>query len=304
MSFPQIVEVALGLIVIYYILGAMVSFITQIVMESLETRGTALERYLKRMAGDMTVDITSLPQVKALRPIRYANWWNVFGAGTEEKKVEKIPVETLLDAFFDLSGLTSKGSMNADELTSLIGKLPESEAKQAMLNWIHQGVTTLSDLRSRTGAYFAGMLNQAALTFRAKARSVVIVLSIVVTLLFGTDSIQLARDLWTDAGLRSIAAQQATVAAGQQSSPSQFNNLLDQLNLLSLRVGWWNMPRTALPSSTSDWLGYVLMKLVGLGITATAVSQGSSFWYDLLKRIAGAPSAGSADSANAIGAVG
>ena len=82
MSFPQILEVAIGLILIYYILGAMVSLVTQMVMESLETRGVALERYLKIMAGDMAIDLTSLPQIKALRPIRYARWWNVLGAGT------------------------------------------------------------------------------------------------------------------------------------------------------------------------------------------------------------------------------
>src|SRR5512135_3417557 len=113
MSFPQILEVALGLILIYYTLGAVVSLITQVVMESLQSRGLALERYLKRLVGDKSIDLTNLPQIKALRPVRYVNWWNVFGAGTEEKKVEKIPVATLVDAFFDLSGLTSKGVMNA-----------------------------------------------------------------------------------------------------------------------------------------------------------------------------------------------
>ena len=81
MSIPQILEVAIGLIFIYYILGALVSLMTQVVMESLQTRGVALEKYLKIMAGDMAVDLTNLPQIKALRPIRFARWWNIFGAG-------------------------------------------------------------------------------------------------------------------------------------------------------------------------------------------------------------------------------
>ena len=94
MSFPQIVEVVIGLVLIYYILGAVVSTVTQIITELLETRGVALEKYLRQLAGDRTIDLTNLPQIKALRPIRYANWWNVFGAGTEEKRVEKIPAST------------------------------------------------------------------------------------------------------------------------------------------------------------------------------------------------------------------
>ena len=30
---------------------------------------------------------------------------------------------------------------------------------------------------------------------------------------------------------------------------------------------------------------FIFLKVLGLGITAAAVSQGSSFWYDLLKKI-------------------
>ena len=144
MSFPQIFEVTLGLIVVYYILGAIVSLVTQIAMESRQTRGAALEMQLKRMAGLLSADLTDLPQIRALQPIRYASWWTMFDAGTEQKKVEKIPVETLVDAFFDLSGLASQGRLNADELTDLIDKLPSSEGKQAMLDWIHRGVTNMT----------------------------------------------------------------------------------------------------------------------------------------------------------------
>jgi hypothetical protein len=242
--------------------------------------------------------LTNLPQIKSLRPIRYTNWWNVVGAATAEKRVEKIPVETLVDAFFDISGLTGKGSLSAPELTGLIGKLPESEGKQALLGWVRDGVTAISDLRTRTSAYFGGILGQASLTFKAKARSFVIISSIAVTLLFGVDSIQLAKDLWTDAGLRSLAAQQAQVAGAQTETAPDFNTLISQLGVLSFRVGWWSTPKTALPTSPINWLTYVLMKFAGLGITAGAVSQGSSFWYDLLKKITGstsAPAIGSGD---------
>jgi len=288
MSFPQIFEVTIGLIIVYYILGAIVSLVTQIVMESRQTRGAALEKRLKEMAGSLTPELRNLPQIRALRPIRYGNWWNVFGAGTQEKKVEKIPLETLVDAFFDVSGLTSQGSLGAGELESLISKLPDSEGRQAMLGWVHQGVTTLSELRSRTSAYFAGVLNQAASIFKAKARSCVIISSIVATLLFGVDSVQLAKDLWADAGLRAAAAEQARVAASQPESPSGLPALVGQLSALSIHIGWWRDQGFPTTSSTPDWIRFVVLKLLGLGITAAAVAQGSSFWYDVLKKITGA----------------
>ncbi len=290
MSFPQVLAVAAGLVLIYYILGAIVSTITQILNETFETRGVALEMYLRKIAGDKTIDLTSLPQIQALRPIRYANWWNIFSAGIEEKKVEKIPCSTLVDAFFDLTGLSCKPSFTPDELMSVLKQLPDSEGKQAMLRWVEQGVTNVEDLRGRTTDYFNGLLTQASLTFKARARTIVIILSLLITVLLGTDSIQLAKDLWADAGLRALAEAQAAAAANQppvQGDISQLTNLVSYLGNYSLRLGWWQAQTLPAGMTPLNWVGYVLLKFLGLAITAVAVSQGSSFWYDVLRRITG-----------------
>ena len=286
MSIPQVLEVAIGLIVVYYVLGSMVSLVTKWINEAFETRGIAIERYLKKIAGDKVIRLTNLPQIKALQPIRYKNWFSVFGAATEPKKIEKIPVATLVDAYFDMVGLTANKALGTDELVALINKLPPSEGKIAFINWINQGVTNIDDLRTRTTAYFTGMLDQAAATFKANARSVVIMLSIAVTLLFGTDSIQLARDLWNNAELRAIAAAQADAVVAQEGVNADLTSLVENLGAFSIKIGWWRQTEN-LPENPriSDWVIFVLLKFVGLCLTAAAVSQGSSFWYDLLKKL-------------------
>lgn len=304
MSLPQIAGVLIGLVLVYYVLGIVVSTIVQILNESLETRGLALEKYLQQIAGDKMIDLTSLPQIKALRPIRYANWWNVFGAGVEEKRVEKIPAGTLVDAFFDLAGLSCQASFTAEELITAINQLPESEGKQAMLRWVQQGVTDLKELKARASDYVSGLLAQAAATFKARARSLVIILSLLITLLLGTDTIQLAKDLWTDSGLRALADAQANVAASQpnaQGNITQISDLVNSLTAYSLRIGWWHTQALPTGGRLFDWLGFVFLKLIGLGITAVAVSQGSSFWYDLLKKLTGQRGPAVAESAEASG---
>ena len=169
MSSSQVLEVAIGLILVYYILGSIISLITQWINEFFETRGKALERYLVKIVGDKKIgDFISLPQMQALRPIRYKNMFSVFGAITEPKKIEKIPVATLVDAYFDMAGLTANQEMNLLQLAELIDKLPDSEGKRAFISWINQGVTNIEDLRKRTTAYFTGMMEQAAATFRVE----------------------------------------------------------------------------------------------------------------------------------------
>lgn len=290
MSIPQILEVAVGLIVVYYALGSIVSLITQWINETLESRGKALEQYLIKLVGEhkdnkYLKDLTNLPQLQALRPIRYKGFFSIFSSVTEPKKIEKIPVATLVDAYFDIVGLTSKKDLGLLELADLVDKLPPSEGKRAFIKWINQGVTNVTDLRARTSAYFTGMMDQAAATFRARARSFVIIISIGVTLLFGTDTIQLARTLWNNADLRAIAAAQADAVVAREGANANLSDIIDSLGAYSIKIGWWQTEQFPQTGSAGDWVLYILLKAIGLGVTAMAVSQGSSFWYDLLKKI-------------------
>lgn len=286
MSVSQVLEVAIGLIVIYYILGSVVSLVTQWINDFFESRGRALEQYLIRLVGDKKIeDLKNLPQIQVLRPIRYKNVFSVFRSVTEPKMIEKIPLETLVDSFFDISGLTAKKEMSLLELAEVIDKLPDSEGKKAFINWINQGVTNIEELRTRTTAYFSGMLEQAAETFRARARSFVIILSIGITLLLGTDTIQLAQALWKNAELRTIAVTQADVVVVEGGTPADLSKLLNDLSKFSIKIGWWETQQFPQSSNVMDWASFIFLKVLGLGITAAAVSQGSSFWYDLLKKL-------------------
>jgi hypothetical protein len=291
MSFSQVFEVVIGLVLVYYILGYMVSWVTKIILELQETRGKVLEVYLRKIAGDKTVDLTKLPQMKALQPIRYKTPLSVFSSKTVARKIEKVPVTTLVDAYFDLTGLTGRPDLDATQLKEIIGTLPDSEGKQAMLKWIDQGVTNINTLRTRVNSLFTGLLDQAAASFKAHARSYVISLSILLTLILGTDSIQLAKDLWNNAELRTLTAGQAQVVIDQDAGTMDFQDIINALDQISIvRFGWWQL-EGALPASASllEWVGFILLKLLGLGITAVAVAQGSSFWYDLLKKVIAPP---------------
>jgi len=167
----------------------------------------------------------------------------------------------------------------------LVDRLPDSEGKQAFIQWIQQGVTNIDDLRKRTTAYFTGMMEQASSTFKANARSFVIILSIGVTVLFGTDSIQLARTLWTNAELRALTVAKAEMVVQQEGTDATIDDLIHELGDMTIKIGWWQTERPAAGADVMTWVSFILLKVLGLGLTAAAVSQGSSFWYDLLKKI-------------------
>jgi hypothetical protein len=130
-------------------------------------------------------------------------------------------------------------------------------------------------------------MDQAAATFKSNARSFVIMLSIFITLLLGTDSIQLAQTLWANAGLRALAVAKAEAAVqDEQVTEDNIDDLITQLGELNIvSFGWWQTQLPAANSGLGSWGMFLLLKVLGLGLTAAAISQGSSFWYDLLKKI-------------------
>jgi hypothetical protein len=163
---------------------------------------------------------------------------------------------------------------------------------------VGQGITNLEDLRKRTTAYFAGVTEQAASTFRSNSRSFVIMLSIFLTLLLGTDSIQLAQTLWANAGLRAAVVAQAQMEVqmevqrqaedGNTVSEERIDDLIQELiDLDIVKIGWWQteLPPMGANFDIAVWARFLLLKIIGLGLTVMAVSQGSSFWYDLLKKL-------------------
>ena len=287
MSISQALEVVIGLIFVYYVLGSIVSLMTQWINEGFETRGKSLERHLMKIVGDKHVgDFVKLPQLKALRPIRYKGVLGFLTSATEPKMLEKIPTSALVESYFDFVGLTASKEFQADELKELISAFPESEGKQAMLKWVGQGVTKIEDLRKRTTMYFSGVMEQASATFRSNARSFVIILSILITFLLGTDSIQLAQTLWNNAGVRALAVAQAELVVRQDDAEARMDDLIQQLlDLNIVRIGWWQTELPPAGSSAANWVVFVVLKVIGLGLTAAAISQGSSFWYDLLKKV-------------------
>ena len=289
-TFQEILDYGLPLVFVYFVLSLISSTLSQILMDTFEVRGKTLERFLILIAGENADDLLNLPQIRALQPIKFKSWLSIFGAQTEPKKLENIPIPVLVDAFFSLIGLgSSKKKQGVREIKTAIRKMPESGGKQALLNWLEQGISNLEDLRSNTQVYFSGLLEQAIATANARSRSFVILFAVFMVVLFNVDSIQMVRDLVygprEEAAARALAAAQAEAIVQQEDANVAV--LVAQLEMLDdldfIKLGWFSLtlPRT---NSVLDWAGFIVLKIVGLAITAVFASQGSTFWFDLLAK--------------------
>lgn len=295
MSLSQVLEVALGLALVYYLMGLVVSWMSKFVMDTFETRGRTLEGYLKRIVGNKSLgQLVSMPQIRSLAPVRYQGWLGFFSRSFKlvEKRVEKIPVSNLLDAFFDLAQFDLAAS--GDELVETINKLPPSEGKTELLRLINSGVTQVADLRAKMALWFEGLMEQASEMFKALARRYVVLFALLLTLVLGVDSIDLFNQLWTSPDMRAIASVKAQAYIDQYGYDADTGPLLADLEELTIRIGWSSVLKNAPPrDSFVDFSKFWLLKATGMLLTTMAVSQGAPFWYDVLRKMSEAKAPGS-----------
>jgi hypothetical protein len=321
-SLSQVLSVVLALAVVYYVLGLVVSAITHYAVEILNTRGKSLEGFLKKrllgMAEDGKSELLDLlketPQISSLKPVRYEKTLGFIPSGFFTGKtaiinyVERIPPKNLVDALFDISGTISEGENRVRKIIECLPKqLPgpkgpeDFKIRADLLKLAESGFNNVDELRAKMETWFTGLMEQASQEFRAQARRIVITLSLVVTLLFGVDSIELAKMYWKNAAISATADAQASLIISATDKQNQDNadiqKLVKQLeDMQAINYKWYkyesDTPNVPLPPF-STWLA---LKILGLLITALAVSQGSSFWYDLIKQLKGDQSTPQGDS--------
>jgi hypothetical protein len=282
--FQDMLGVVLGLILVYFVLSLASSFSSQLFMDAREIRGLSLERSLRLIVGDRIKDFLNLPQIKSLRPVKYKSWFAIFGAATEPKKVENIPITILVDSFIDVMDLANTRNRRAPELKKTISKMPDCDAKGAMQLWVAQGIDSLDDLRAKLTIYFTGLLEQASATSNANARSFVINFSIIIVLLLGTDSISLMKDFWYLPTMREALVTQFSNVI-EHEPLMNLESLIHETDNLSLSISWLQASRYLPPATPLGWIQFVVLKLLGLTITAIFVSQGSGFWFDILSKL-------------------
>ena len=182
-----------------------------------------------------------------------------------------------------------------------IQELPAGEAKNALLTLIDFNVDTIEEAQKRLENWYNDMMRNVSLLFKQNARKWVIGVSLLVTLILGADSVLITQTLWKRPAQRVAVAEAVpgfveAYGVGEISQEemqgldaekkielikeraADIGNIIKNIEALDIPLTWWQSPPLQV------WSDYTL-KALGLLITWLATSQGSSFWYDVLKKI-------------------
>jgi hypothetical protein len=282
------------LAVVYYIAGLIVSFFAGQISTALQIKGRDLYKTLEKALGEEFKDILGDDLVKNLEPIKKSPITHFILALKKLFKretklfIDKIPASTLSSALlgkFDSKehAATVVGSLvnpGFEELKKFSEKLDtdiiqlQENAKKNIEVWLDQVISSASALYTRN------------------VRIWVILIAFFVTVGMNIDTIAIGKYLYEEPAARELAVKEMDIIL-ESAEKDQDGNLVlpesyeaEAAKLTSLNIPmWWPDDKGPIDHLREMSEAAFWTKIAGWLLTWAAVSQGSSFWYDILKKL-------------------
>ena len=313
-STSSALDVAIGLVFLFFLLSLICSTVNEIVAGMLSWRSRFLEDGLHSMlsgsgtasdVGDLLRRLAAHPLIsgKVATPVtgpprglrgRLAN----LRARLVRRRdfPSYLNSKTFALSFLDTVAPPEAGSSH-DVLARARGfaeSLPEHDpVRRALLAFLDQAGKDVNRFRKSVESWFDLTMDRVSGWYKRRTQVSLAVIATVVTLLFNADALQVGRALWNDDAVRAAVVAQAQksvddgnakmdVGQGVSKSAGTLSEQVADVNALELPLGWSTDPDD--PRWFDSPAG-ALGKLLGLLATVLALTLGAPFWFDLLGRV-------------------
>ncbi|MGQ0814300.1 MAG: hypothetical protein ACT4O1_07520 [Gemmatimonadota bacterium] len=228
---------------------------------------------------------------------------------TKFREPSYIPSRLFADALLDIvAPRNAAGPASVQDLKLMADRLPPQIGRPLRI-FADRAGSDLADARKQLEKWYEDAMERVSGLYKRKVQLLTIVAALILTAVINADTITLTRSLASDAATRNALASYAeaaskadpaNTAATPRAQLAQITATIDTLRGIGLPLGWRKgdffpaytrnddrkLTRAAIP-----WAG---SKLLGLLITALAVSLGAPFWFDMLNKIVNIRSSGRA----------
>jgi hypothetical protein len=284
-------DVVFGLIFLYLVLSLICSALNETIASVLAWRADLLREGIGNLLDDTQVTRLarqvyehSLVQSVTRRKRRR------FFRKEAPRYPSYLPSRTFGLALLDVLGATDK---KGPELRESIDRLDNEQVRRILVLLYDEAEGDARRFRAGVERWFDEGMERVSGWYRRRVQVALWVLALVVAFAVNADSVQFARTLWTDDAVREAVVQQADRAAAGTEVGDVAQEVTD-LDELAIPLGW-TLDAGEARSVPRD-LGDALAKLVGLVVTAAALTFGAPFWFDALRKVAQVRSAGARPS--------
>lgn len=298
----NVLEVVIGLALVFLLLSLICSALSELVAQALAMRAANLAKWFREALGDKAdgfyehrlIKGLTIPKPKAGNP--FSRFFSSIAGvlARESGKPSYIPAHSFAVALLDtVAPVRKRGVIPMDDVRAEAKKRPDSASDQLVLLLTSEAGDDLEKARKNIEKWYDEAMDRVSGWYKRKTQLILLGIGLLVSVVLNADSFAIADQLWRDDTLResvvAAAEQRAETplsseqdASGEETSdtPDQGTSLteiedeLNELNGLNIPIGWDDLP---------DGKGWV-SKVLGLAFTAVALSLGAPFWFDILNK--------------------
>jgi len=313
-------DLVIGLVFIYFILSLVVTVIQEIRANFFRLRSRNLEIWFQD---------TLVGQKDNLGKLLFRHKL-IDGLVRKRRNPAYVPHEHFVSALLDIvhndsmDGNATAAPYDIDTLKeSVMGSqlLPE-DLKRFILQSISEASGELKKVKEDIALWYDNAMTRITGTYKNIHQWFVVLVSFVVVAAFNADTISLSKYLYENEGARTALADRVEEAVNEgdlQELLDKYNSIdsaatdekldsvkviikniqggIKKINAISEQIKDYNLPlgwtkKAGLPTDKPKGGWAWLMKIIGLSITALAVSLGSNFWFDMLNKLVNLRGAG------------
>jgi hypothetical protein len=307
-----ILEVAIGLTVVYIVFSLACTAINEFIANLLRLRAIQLEKgILSLFQGDsakvFSKDLYNHPLVKSIAEAPSM----LDGLLGQPGKPSYIPANTFVTALLDLSANPPPAGGGASPNTTplptttvamrkMIDNLP-AEVKSVLSPVVQTAGSDMDKARANLEAWYDTAMDRVSGQYKRVVQWVILFIALILVGCSNADTFMLANRFWKDPALRQTLVNQAQqLSISQQPKPTdatksdaekgattqmQGSNSEDALKAVDKTIkpllGWTQEELRVLESDPTSRVS----KIFGLLLTAFAASLGAPFWFDVLSKV-------------------
>jgi hypothetical protein len=278
MSTNAMIDIAIGLILMYLVLSLICTVVNEIITTLMKTRARMLQAGIAELIGN-----AQLLEVFNNHGLVSGTKAAIKGDGPSYMSGRTFAA-ALLDSFDP-----EKSLVGYQEVAGAIEKLPISNIKDALMAATVDAGGNLDKLRTNVATWFDSAMDRVSGVYKRRLQLLSFLVGLAIAVALNADSFTVAKALWTDDAVRSqVADVSYQVIGGSDTDEPKLGKLRGDLaklrdDIRPLPIGWSNSPGRPDYNWTGDAQGWI-GKVLGLLFTAFAIMLGAPFWFDLLSK--------------------
>lgn len=286
----QILEVVIGLVMVYLVLSIGCSGMKEVIASLFALRAKTLENALRNMLKNGSIDYTGLLYKHPL----------IASTAPEGQKPSYISARSFALALFDVLAPATPGQAQSPEsLRAGVAKIPDEKLRNTLLNFIDTSNGKIENARNKVEHWFDDTMERISGWYKRMAQKIIFVAGLALCFAVNADSLMVVKELWSDQALAHAVVAQANkqVQLGTPADPTGQKQSVQEVvteirDINAPPIGWARDSRDIRAWPTEPWS--IAFKLFGILLTSFAITLGAPCWFDLLNtiinmRLSGAP---------------